>query len=193
MKHKRQTTSDGKIIDIFDNVFTASERSHHITFCQNSKYSLGGKTTIDFAHQKNTFFQSIFSKEDFNNFKFDSQLSFNPIAEKLKNHYACDNKCWVTVSSPLSTYYFHTDNPDEYSNSLTLLYYVNSKWDRNWGGETLFANNDGECEIAVEYKPGRIVIFDSTIEHKPSPISMEASEFRFIFVIQFIKKENEPN
>ena len=191
MNHQRKITSDGKIIDIFDNVFTASERGYHIDFCQDSKYSLGAVSTTYFSHRKNTFFQSIFTKEDFNNFKFDSRLSFNPIAEKLKNYYV--GQSWALASSPLSTYYFHTDDTVEYSNRLTLLYYVNNKWDRDWGGETIFANNEGECEIVVEYKPGRILLFDSTIEHKPSPISMEASEFRFTFVIQFNKKENEPN
>ena len=82
------------------------------------------------------------------------------------------------------------DNPDEAIKRKTLLYYLNSRWDRNWGGETLFANNNGECELAVEYKPGRVVIFDGSIEHKPSAISMNADEYRFIFVIQFISREN---
>jgi hypothetical protein len=67
---------------------------------------------------------------------------------------------------------------------------VNTRWDRNWGGETLFANDEGECEIAVEYKPGRVVLFDSLIPHKPSPVSMQADEFRFTFVIVMKPKVN---
>lgn len=179
MKHKRQITSDGKIIDIYDNIFSSAMKSYHEGFLLESKYTLGSGSNNK-LHK--TFFQVIFSKEDFENFKFENEF----LSHRLKK-YELD-KCWAIASSPLSTYYFHIDDHDEHN--LTLLYYANRQWNRDWGGETLFANDDGECELAVEYKPGRVVIFDSTIEHKPGSIAMEADEFRFVFVVHFKLKPN---
>jgi len=179
MKHKRMTTSSGRFIDIYDDVFPPHLRQYHIDFVQKSKYSLGAASSDIVWQQNKTFFQSNYTKEDFDNFRFTN----DELLLKLQDFRV--ESCWVVASSPLSTYYFHTDASH---NGITLLYYVNTRWDRNWGGETLFANDEGECEIAVEYKPNRVVVFDSLIEHKPSPISMEADEFRFIFVIQMAPK-----
>jgi len=183
MKHKRMTTSSGRFVDIYDDVFPSHLRQYHINFVQESMYRLGGASS-DITWQRNkTFFSSIYTKENFDNFQFiNDELLLKLQDFKVEN-------CWVLASSPLSTYYFHTDSSD---NGITLLYYVNTRWDRDWGGETLFTNDEGECEVAVEYKPGRVVVFDSLIEHKPSSISMEADEFRFTFVIQMSPK-NESN
>jgi Rps23 Pro-64 3,4-dihydroxylase Tpa1-like proline 4-hydroxylase len=182
MRHKKITTSSGRFIDIYDDVFPPHLQSHHIGFVQRSRYKLGASSNDGVQWQKDkTFFQSLFTEEDFSNFRFIN----DELLQKLQNYEV--NGCWVLVSSPLSTYYYHTDGSDP---GITLLYYVNTRWDRDWGGETLFANDEGECEIAVEYKPNRIVIFDSLIEHKSSSISMQADEFRFVFVIQMKPKIN---
>ena len=180
MKHQTRTTSDGKIIEIYDDVFPPSMRNHHILFAQNCNYRLGNTSIDTFSERNKTFFQSLFSPNDYENFKFHHEV----FQEKLKIYPFWYS--WVIASSPLSTYYYHTDitNTAKGNAGLSLLYYLNKNWNRDWGGETIFANDSGECEIAVEYKPNRVVIFDSSIEHKPSPISMSADEFRFIFVIQ---------
>ena len=180
MRHKKITTSSGKFIDIYDDVFPPHLYQHHIGFAQKSNYKLGSASNENVQWQRDkTFFQCIFSKEDFNNFRF-----FNDeLVGKLQDYEI--KRCWIVASSPLSTYYYHTDGSDP---GITLLYYVNTRWNKEWGGETLFTNDEGECEIAVEYKPNRVVIFNSLIEHKASPISMEADEFRFIFVIQLKPK-----
>lgn len=186
IKHQRRTTSDGKIIDIYDNVFPQNLRHHHLDFAQNSYYKFGIGSTNAQWHRKNSFFQSTFIDNDLKNFNI-----FNPFfEERFKNHEVVT--CWFLVSSPLSTYYFHPDSTGGLD-KITFLYYVNTRWDREWGGETLFANDSGECEIAVEYKPGRVVIFDSFIEHKPSAISMAADEFRFTFSMQLRLKNSLSN
>lgn len=180
MKHKRMSTTSGRIIDIYDDVFPSYLRSHHIFCAQESRYELGASSSFVQWQNNRTFFRSSYSHDDLNNFRFVNDELFS----KLQNYDV--HNCWILASSPLSSYYYHVDTSDE--NMISILYYVNTRWDRNWGGETLFANDDGECEIAVEYKPGRVVIFDSMIEHKPSAISMDADEFRFIFVMQMIRK-----
>jgi SM-20-related protein len=58
----------------------------------------------------------------------------------------------------------HMDHAEE--GHFTVLYYANYEWNYNWSGETVFYN-DARDEIirAVYPKPGRIVVFDSTIPH----------------------------
>ncbi len=181
MKHKKVTTSSGRFIDVYDDVFPPHLSMVHLNFIQNSYFKLGSSSNEVVLWQRSkTFFQSSFSKEDFNNFKFIN----DELLQKLQNYQV--ERCWAVASSPFSTYYYHCDGDEP---GITVLYYVNSRWNREWGGETLFANDEGECEIAVEYKPNRVVIFDSLIEHKPSSISIEADEFRFVFVIQMKPKQ----
>ena len=109
--------------------------------------------------------------------------NIDPVMDVLSDYEL--TRSWITVSSPLTKYYWHVDISNPNFNSKTLLYHVNYKWDNEWGGETLFANEDGDCEYCVEYKPGRIVIFDGTIAHKPAVISPQAEEFRFMYVMQY--------
>jgi len=186
--YKQLFTSNGKMIEIYDNIFTSSEKTHHLIYAQNAQYNLGYPSSSILWHRSDTFFAHIMGNSEIDAFGIKKTNFYKNILLKRLPTYEIE-RSWILSSSPLSTYYYHVDNPDESINRKTLLYYLNSRWDRNWGGETLFANNNGESEIAVEYKPGRIVIFDGSIEHKPSAISMKADEYRFIFVIQFISKE----
>lgn len=48
----------------------------------------------------------------------------------------------------------------------TVLVYVAAKWEEDWGGETLFYPPKAKWAIAVPPKPGRIVAFDGTLEHR---------------------------
>lgn len=194
--HTRKTLSNGKIIDIFDNIFTSVERSNHITIAQNSSYTLGSTTSDLFQVQSNTFFQSCLLQREndwklpeYDAMNFLTSKSFDPIRKFVSGF--CDDRSWLLVSSPFSQYFYHTDTSLTDKKSLTLLYYLNHRWDKNWGGETLFENDNGECEVAINYNPGRIVLFDSTLSHRPAAISVTADEFRFTYVIQFKEIEFE--
>lgn len=186
MKHKRITTSSGRFIDIYDDVFPSYLREYHLIFAQRSKYSLGTTTSEIQWQRDKTFFQSVFSKEDLNNFKFHN----DELLLKIQD-YTVKN-CWTIASSPMTQWYFHSDTRIQNTGNISLLYYINTRWEKNWGGETIFSNDEGECEIAVEYKPGRVVIFDSLISHKPAAIGMEADEFRFTLTIQMEPKKPQP-
>jgi Rps23 Pro-64 3,4-dihydroxylase Tpa1-like proline 4-hydroxylase len=188
VKHTKKTLSTNKEIHIFDNVFSSSERSHHIQAAQQADYALGGNSNTIFRNQKDTFFLCMLYdyeevSDTFNFFGFMQSKNINPVMEVLSDYQL--TRSWITVSSPLTKYYWHVDISNRNLNAKTLLYHVNDKWDNEWGGETLFANDDGDCEYCVEYKPGRIVIFDGTIAHKPAVISPQSEEFRFMYVMQY--------
>jgi Rps23 Pro-64 3,4-dihydroxylase Tpa1-like proline 4-hydroxylase len=183
MRYQKRITTTDNTIEIFDDVFTPAEREFHLFFIQSCRYVLGSTSTKSISRSNKTFFQSQYNQDDLDEFRFLNLYSFSQVSRYLQSTKV--DRAWVLASSPLSTYYYHPDFHYKEFNRKTLLYYANLNWDRNWGGETIFSNDCGEAEVVVEYKPGRIVIFDSTTEHKPGPISMEADEFRFTFVIQF--------
>lgn len=187
MNYQKRFTSSGKLIEIYDDVFTSGEKIKHLTHAQYCPYVLGYPTSSIFWQKSDTFFFHLMDERELSGFGFtESKFYKNVILKRLPSYEI--ERSWILSSSPFSTYYYHVDNSEEnLFNRKTLLYYLNSRWDRDWGGETLFANDQGECEIAVEYRPGRVVLFDGSIEHKPSAISMKADEYRFVFVIQYIE------
>jgi Rps23 Pro-64 3,4-dihydroxylase Tpa1-like proline 4-hydroxylase len=192
INHKKITTSSNKTIEIFDDIFTSAERHHHLEFIQNSRYSLGANSGHILWQKNKTFLQSRYDDNDLGKLGIFSSKSFEKVRPYISDQSLIKHS-WALASTPFSTYYYHVDTFAPSADGKTLLYYVNDRWDRNWGGETLFADESGESEYAVQYKPGRIVIFDNSIEHRPASISIEADEFRFIFVAQLLSEEFKNN
>ena len=67
---------------------------------------------------------------------------------------------------------------------LTALWYLCEKWDTEWGGETLFYSDDGDAQIAVSPKPGRLVLFDGQIRHAGKPPNRNCPVGRYTFAIK---------
>lgn len=73
--------------------------------------------------------------------------------------------------------YPHRDCPADRTD-VTVLYYINSEWSRDWAGETLFYEEDGEPVLAVLPRPGRIAVFRGAIEHRSGVPSRDCREER---------------
>jgi len=83
----------------------------------------------------------------------------------------------------------HVDSND--NNNYTILAYVNSEWNIDWGGETLFYDSNlQEIVKATIPKPGRVVIFDSTLPHSARPPQIHCQYSRCVLAIKLVKKEN---
>jgi len=86
----------------------------------------------------------------------------------------------------------HETHVDYYweNGGKTLLYYVNKEWHRNWGGETVFFDDNGEeIEYISPFVPGRVIIFDSDIPHLAKEQSCLGSLYRFTLAIKYIKSD----
>lgn len=59
---------------------------------------------------------------------------------------------------------FHRDSPSN-PEGRTFMVYPNKVWDHNWGGYTVFADEDLDVINVAAPKPGRIVIFPGKILH----------------------------
>ena len=176
--------STGEEIFVYDNVFTSSESSHIQNIIEGSYFKLGTRSYRSVNCTQTTFFQSKYNLDDVEKLGFKNNLNYISIFNKhLKNYNGMTNT-WVNASTYLTDYRFHVDKT-AVDNGLTQMYYANEIWDDNWGGETIFKNNNNEVEIAISYKPNRIVIFNSHISHKPTNLSVTADMYRFILVTQF--------
>lgn len=78
----------------------------------------------------------------------------------------------------------HRDaNPDQ--TDITALWYLNAQWEREWGGETLFFDEEARISHAIEMVPGRLVLFDGCILHVGKTPNRQCYEGRLTLAIKF--------
>jgi Rps23 Pro-64 3,4-dihydroxylase Tpa1-like proline 4-hydroxylase len=183
MRKKTHTMSNGKTIDVYDDCFSYADRQRYCQYVSTSLFRpFGGDTpNLETMGDYNLF--SGYTKEDF------ARMGFmdNPAIEEIAREF--DGWDFQQVRVNLSTLndknHIHVDG---YSDSKTLLYYPNMKWEIEWGGYTVFTNDEcDEIEHCVAYKPGRIVVFDGTIPHGICAPTNIAPSFRFTLAAQFHK------
>jgi Rps23 Pro-64 3,4-dihydroxylase Tpa1-like proline 4-hydroxylase len=74
--------------------------------------------------------------------------------------------------------------------NMTCLYWFNTRWERNWGGEITFYDVDGR-NYTIEYIPGRLLVFDGTILHRVNPLTAFAKDFRFCLTLKCADKRTK--
>lgn len=62
----------------------------------------------------------------------------------------------------------HSDFSKEVNNRTTYLVYSNQEWDKSWGGETIFYNNNG-VEHREFPEPGKLLEYNGSIVHEGTP------------------------
>lgn len=76
--------------------------------------------------------------------------------------------------------------------TFTIIQYGNFKWDKDWHGQTIFFDdNYEEIIFSTMVKPGRVVVFDSTIPHSATPPSKLAEHPRFTIASKLVIQKNE--
>lgn len=76
-----------------------------------------------------------------------------------------DQRAYVNCSIYGDGYYTHRDCPVE-EQHVTALYYANLEWRPDWGGETIYYNDQEEAELVVMPRPGRLVIARGAVLHR---------------------------
>ena len=182
--------SSGKDIHIIDNAFTLAEAINFEIYANRCTYKLLGSVESYVSRANGErFFGSTLSESDMYNLGIFETSRFKNISGMFDNMRVL--RSWILCTSPSTKYLYHADeifHPDEInSSSLTFLYYMNTYWHPEWGGDTIFCNDDGEPEAAIACVPNRAVIFPSDILHKPS-LTTGDSKFRFTFTTTFIRE-----
>lgn len=69
---------------------------------------------------------------------------------------------------------------------VTALWYVCPEWHVDWAGETIFFSDDGDAQVAITPRPGRLVLADGRIHHSGRPPSRVSPIPRLTFALKFI-------
>jgi hypothetical protein len=94
-----------------------------------------------------------------------------------------DLRAYANCAGYGEDYHAHRDSPED-SKNVTILYYANPIWERDWGGETIFYNDDNDAAMAVSPRPGRVVVSRGAILHRATGPTRSCYEERFTIVYQ---------
>ena len=183
MKHDTKKLSSGQTVDIFDDMYDFDEIVKFAVFFQNSFFKLEGKATplLEETYYPPTW-KSIYSPSDIDNLGIFNNPNIRSINEIIGDRKFVT--AWVNCFTPCSIAYYHTDSL-KIDNGKTFLYYGNTEWRREQGGETMLYNSQMNPEIVIEYKPNRVVVYDSDIPHKPLQHLPASTPYRFTFISLF--------
>lgn len=95
-----------------------------------------------------------------------------------------DQRAYVNSSTYGDDYYIHRDNME--GRHVTLLYYCNLNWEPQWGGETIFYDENYDAQAVVSPKPGRLVASRGTILHRGSVPTRTCYEQRLTLAYKLI-------
>ncbi|HKR65506.1 MAG TPA: 2OG-Fe(II) oxygenase [Thermoanaerobaculia bacterium] len=73
-------------------------------------------------------------------------------------------RAYCNVISYGDMLYRHRDSSSD--GDVTALVFLCESWEAAWGGETIFFDAAGDAVHAVSPRPGRLVLFRSSIEHR---------------------------
>jgi hypothetical protein len=94
------------------------------------------------------------------------------------NEQFADQRAYVNCSVYGDAYYMHRDCA-AYEQHVTALYYANLEWQPDWGGETIYYNDDEDAEFAISPRPGRLVIARGAVLHRGNVPTRSCYEERY--------------
>ena len=84
----------------------------------------------------------------------------------------------------------HCDAPYFVPDNQTVIVYLNVHWDPEWGGETIFFDDDLDARHLVQPRPGRVCIFDGRIPHTGRPPTPKFKHNRYIMTFKYMDPES---
>lgn len=175
-----ESVDEHKIL-IFDDIFSRKEiiRFHELMSLSNFTFLHSSR----FDTKKYREWMADFLIDDFEGHIIHDK------AKKIAEYFSESKreiKCY-NVFCNASTYgnqsFIHSDSYDK--TNISVLYYVNSNWKSEWGGETIFFDKNQEARIAIGFKPGRFIVFDAEAIHRAGVPSRICPEVRLTLSIRF--------
>jgi Rps23 Pro-64 3,4-dihydroxylase Tpa1-like proline 4-hydroxylase len=173
-------------IQIFNNLLTLSERYKIYDFIKNSRFQIGWNDTAELENNNFSNLYSFYNEEDLNKLNFVNFITKNNLKMQhlFNTHHI--TKSIVNLTKPTDVYFSHYHPEDK-----VLLYYVNVRWKEEWGGETLFFDDNlQDIFFTSSFSPGRIIVFDGMTPHTIRPQSIAGPHYRFTLSI-FLSKKDE--
>ena len=181
MKHRVEIEKiivDGKQLIIFDNMLEGHYIEAIHDWCLNANWNCTHGTS-KFTYHRDERFASYLTKEDFFNGRFVD------ILKSVANYTGQD----IYAGSYYANHYGkqshnHRHCDSSIPNTYTALIFCNKFWDETWGGELKIYRESEKTDYVIEFKPGRVVFFDSRIEHNVLPLTPAAEKDRFSIAIK---------
>ena len=169
-------------IEVFDNVLNNNDLVKNYVHLLNSYYTYKNKDhnikTTNYYKLSNPFLSNgKLIGESWNDF---TNILFKGYRTIFKKDILTDTiNSQVNVSDSSTVDMVHPDSWN-LNEKYTVLYYANSEWDKDYGGETLFYDAINlEIVAAIKPIPGRFVVFDSAIPHSARPPQMNCPYKRY--------------
>jgi hypothetical protein len=186
MKIKNIEVSKDRSITIIDELFTFSEISGFETTFMSLPYEISNANSLEIQSISNKRLVHKMDQSRLENMKFFNKSTLPIIQEYIPTSVYTFWRSYVNVGIHSDQHEIHTDIWEP-NTGITLLYYGNKTWDKNWGGSTLFLDDDCKDIIfTCSFIPGRLVIFDSSIPHTATSQHFSADPFRFTFATKFV-------
>jgi len=186
MKCKTIQCDNGKEITIIDDAVTLPTMTYIYFICCSLNYQISNSSSTEIQGIVDRRLKSdIENNHPIIDCLFDEKTnSFKEIKKCIPPDTYGFDRGYVNLGIHGDVNQIHTDNVNS---CKTILYYANKHWEYNWGGHTLFYNDEGDLQTTVEVKPGRIVVFDGIIPHTVMPMNIRCSpSYRFTVAIKFV-------
>jgi len=169
-------------IKSFDNFLPTV--AHHTIYdiVINSLYKIGWTDTKEERHKPYPNLHSLYGFEDVQRLNIlDSIFKLNIRDVSIDTYW----KCVVNLTKPLDLNFIHV-----HPNQVGVLYYVNETWNPEWGGETLFyEDNKKDIRFSSPYTPNRLIVFDGSIPHTIKAQNISGATYRFSITFLFRRKK----
>jgi SM-20-related protein len=88
-------------------------------------------------------------------------------------------RAYVNHSLYGDMYHMHRDQ-----SAVTVLYYANLEWETDWGGETIYFDDNNDAQIVVSPRPGRLVVSRGAILHRGTVPTRDCREQRLTIALK---------
>lgn len=165
-------------IKIYDNLIKNSDLDFLHTFCLNANYRCEhGSSPL--GYEKDSRFSAKMNH---------SEISSSGVLDIVKNisndlgETLYIGNCYINHYQLMTSTGRHTDS--SFPNTYTVLIFCNKYWEESWGGELKIYEEDSNINKIIDYVPGRVLLFDSRIEHKVMPLTHSAKKDRFTIAVK---------
>ena len=169
---------NSKNIFVFDDFLQKNYIEYLHDACLSANYTVSHATS-KFTHSRDERLASYLTKEQFFKMRLDSLLKTisNTTATNL---YA--GSYYINCYGHMAQTSRHCDSSVE--GTITVLVFPNKHWESTWGGEIKFYNEVDKFHYAFDFLPGRVIAFDSQLEHEVLPLTIDAEKMRFSIAIK---------
>jgi SM-20-related protein len=172
---------DGREIIVLDDVLPANEVQQLGESYERAPYARTELDGPEHAHART--FALDFSLED-----FQQTALFRAMQGAVDRHFPGEEFTPHRSHMNLTVYgdltFPHRDGHATRTD-VTALYFANPRWEREWGGELLFFDSRGDSLYAIRPRPGRLVLFRGSIEHRVGIPTRECYEARLTLACKF--------